>query len=649
MKNKIDTYLELANQARLAHVPLDKSEAETLLKTKMSGTAQNIFKRFYNFFGRHLFMTITSFVGIILTGLYLSTPFQVAEHKDFSENKIQNKTIVQKTVEMNQKEQVIKTENNPVIENNIKPDNKTTTTSTNTSTVYDINKITWNLVVFIPKDWSFQWINRIENQEIINEEGKRSIHIHKFQTSLEDKYLIYVSKQLEDSLQGYVNLREIKSLCNLEIDEYFEKLAKISVDLSNNENGKDLIKMVNLYAHINRKFLNNPTEIKIKSKGLILPKENMEKLGIVFTDSTFSFPQDEYFRNEEYRKTILKWYRSDKINLEKLPDGELLLKKNYVYEWSKNSSKYNKNGSVNWGNSFAPMGKRVSFDSLYYNDDTKNLIRTQSYNAIIGFDKPENSRKNCPLIFDDYSIFNYHDAVLYFSNDDLKKLYNYRSIMEKEWVFYQNNNANLSKDEKLKYESAYENRDLIFKNMATSYKFKHLIPVDIQIPYYGFSKAELDTMKNVSYITLWYYPNEEFMNALPEDIREQLKREIKLTDEIQKGNIQPEEACEEVRAKESLLGLCNLTEKAISNLNIYPNPAKDQINIKFDILDKRFYKIILSDASGHYVKDLSDWKENEKGQINQNFNLSELENGFYLIQVITERSEKLVAKFVIKN
>jgi hypothetical protein len=648
MKNKIDIYLELAKQARLARVPLDKSGAETLLKTKMSGTAQNIFKRFYNFFGRHLIMTITSIVGIILTGLYLNTPFQVAEHKDLSNNKIPYKIFAQNKVETKQKEQFTNAENNLVKEEDVKPEKKTTTT--NSATVYDINKITWNLVVFNQKDWSFQWINRVENEVLINEEGKRSIRVMKSQTELEDKYLINVIKQLEDSIKGFVNLKDIKLVCNLEIEDYFEKLAKISVELSKKENDQKLLEMVNLYAHINRKFLNNPEEMKIKSKGLILPKENLEKLGIVFTDSTFSVPQDEYYKNEDYRKGILKWYIFDKIDTANLPDRDILLKKNIVYEWTKNTPKFDNKGSVNWQKSYAPTLKRVDFKNLFLNTlGLDKFVMSQSYFENFSLEIPDNFRKYCPLIFDDIPIQDYHYAMLNFTDDESKKLYNYRSEMEKEWVYFKNNETNLSKDEIAKYQSTYEKRDVIFSNMATSYKYKHLIPVDIQIPYYGFSKSELDTMKNVSYITLWYYPNNEFMSALPKDIRDQLKREIQLSDEIQKGEIQPEEACEEVKAKESLLGLCNLTDKAIANLNVYPNPANSQINIKFDILVKRFYKIILSDASGHYVKDLSDWKENENGQINQNFNLSELENGVYLVQVITEKSEKLLAKFLIKK
>lgn len=642
MNDKLDKYLELAKEVHLANVPLDKTDAESLLGKSGRGTAQNFVKRFLNFFGRHLFMTIASILAVILTGIYLLSPFKIFNY----ENSLLASSTIQTSNTLSNDE--IKSKDslkNNVVETEIQQSESTSTVQT-----FDIENLNCDLVVFNINDWSFQWISEIKS-DVVYIDGKRNVQILHFQHPLEDKYLIKVLKQFEDSIKVFIDPNELKSLANQNFEDYFESLAKIGERFTDENNGEKQVRMINLYAHISRKFMNNPTEMmKIKSKGLILPTNYLMKLGINFTDSTFSVPLDGLYKNSNYRTQLLDLFSSSNLDTKNLTQNDILLRSNIIYEWSRNLSKLDTKTNINWSRSYFPSVKRGVFEELSKNiEGLDRFVQTQSYFDIIGIDEIENFNPLCPLIIENNSALDYHDATLYFSNQDSRKLYEYNSKMESDAWEFQNNKNELKDEESSIHTSIYLRRQEIFKNMLASYKFRYLIPVDVQIPYYGFTKEQLDTMPNATFVTLWYYPNEEFLSALPVDFRKQLEKEMKLVELVQKGEIQPEAACNEVKDSKSLLGLCNLTNSAITNLNLFPNPALDFINIKFDILDNRFYKIILSDAAGQYVKDLNEWTESGKNEIKMLIPTTELQNGTYIIQIITEKSEKLMSKFVIKR
>ena len=635
MKDKLDKYLDLANEVHLANVPLDKPSAESLLGKSGRGTAQNFVNRFINFFGRHLFMTITSIIAVILTGIYLLSPSMkvVDDSSHLVSDKLQT---TQTTVDNDNKNSVDSLEKSSIYQKVQQSESSFTIQENN------ISELQWDWVVFNINDWSFLW-KSVTKSDVVYIDGKRNVKVMQFLHPLDDKYLIKVLKQLEDSIQTFIKTDELKSLANEDIDSYFEKLAEIGERFTDDINGEKQVKMTNLYAHIWRKIMNNPTDMmKIKSKGIVLPLTNLGKLGINFTDSTFSIPMDGFYKNSNYRTQLLDLFSSDELDTKNLPKHDILLRTNMIYEWSSNLSKFDSNINENWSRAYFPCYKRTAFKDLLNSvEGLERFVQTQSYFDIIGIDEKVTYNPLSPLIIENNSNLNYHDASLYFSNDASRKLYDYRTEMEKD--------KNLNDGDVSLQNSIYLRRHEIFTNMLASYKHRYLIPVDIQIPFYGFTKEELDTMPNATFVTLWYYPNEEFLSALPDDIRKQLEKEMKLVESVQKGEMQPEDACDEVKDSKSLLGLCNLTVQAISNLNLYPNPALDYINVKFDLQDTRFYKIILTDATGQYIKDLSDWTESGKNEVKVIVPTNGLQNGAYIIHVVTEKSEKLMSKFVVRK
>ena len=639
---KFEKYIENAKKARVANVPLDKTEAGKLLQ-KRSGTTQNIFKRIFNYFGRHYIMTITSIIALIIAGLVVSSP-----NPEATQDVLKNNNIELLTNEDARKHKALadnqdhSDETDPVK----KEDAEYAVGDTiNQITERTIDELTWDLVIFNQRDWSFQWTKLVKNKLIVTEDGKKRARKLSFRADLKDKYLIKVSENIEDSISAYIDPGKLKSLSNLDIEDYFDKLAKINRKLQSKDNSEKLIRMVNLYSHINRKFINNPSEeMKMKNKGLILSKETLEKLGIKFEEFRFLVPQYDYYPYSENRIELLSFLNYEKAN--ELPKEDIILKKYMVFEWEKDQPKYKDNGKPNWQGSSALFIDRQSFKDLFI-DVQFNGIETQYYYQIDGYSKNE-TNLTAPLLIEDFSTLTHHDAILRsVDNEKANKLYEMGSeLHEFEITQLYNKYKKENHDKYTAKQNESDKKETIFDNMMTSFKYQKLIPVDIQIPYYGFSKEELDTMGFYSAITLWYYPNEEFLSTLPEEIRSQLEKEMKLVNAVQKGELQPEEACAEVGEKESLLGLCNLTEKAISELNIYPNPAQGMINISFELTEPRFCKIILSDFNGNYLKEISDWEERKPGTLEYHKDVSGLTPGTYMIQVITEKSEKLMFKFI---
>ena len=662
MKDKIDKYLELANEVHLANVPLDKPSAESLLRESGRGTAQNFVNRFINFFGRHLFMTITSIIAVIFSGLYLLSTFGVTEN--FPEKNDAN-LLARSNSSTN-----LDFEKSKSISDDLKlsDDEHTTKDSTNSESpnqpnepeviLNNLEDINWSWLIFNIENWGFMWTFRIEKYSTYDKNGNNQISQRISSLHLEDKYLIKVSKQLEDSLRNTIDFNTIKKICFMEIPDYFDKLTEINNSISERNDNHQIINMINMYAHITRKLVNNPSEMmRIKSKGLILPKEILEKLDISFTDSTISIPHDELFTDKNILQRYLKLYKANNLNLDEIPEKEILLKKNLIFEWEKVEPK-EKIKKVLWRYSqssgyFRPENGMSSGSIDEFESKPKEIrgVFSQYYYHVNGIESSDNFNKKAPLLFIKWSMFNYHDATLYFSNENTKKVYEISEKISRIYTLIGDYNENtlLSNSEKDKLLNDISRQEIIQSNIQNSVKYRYLIPVDIQIPYYGFTKDELDTMPNATFVTLWYYPNEEFLSALPDDIRKQLEKEMKLVESVQKGEMQPEDACEEVKDSKSLLGLCNLTVQAIANLNLYPNPALDYINVKFDLLDTRFYKIILTDATGQYIKDLSDWTESGKSEVKVIVPTNGLQNGAYIIHVVTEKSEKLMSKFVVRK
>jgi hypothetical protein len=81
---------------------------------------------------------------------------------------------------------------------------------------------------------------------------------------------------------------------------------------------------------------------------------------------------------------------------------------------------------------------------------------------------------------------------------------------------------------------------------------------------------------------------------------------------------------------------------------IYPNPASETVNIKYDLNKTSDIEIVIYNMPGQQAKFLQSVKNQEPGCYYQSFDLSDLREGLYLVNIKTGSNSKTI-KFVIKR
>lgn len=173
----------------------------------------------------------------------------------------------------------------------------------------------------------------------------------------------------------------------------------------------------------------------------------------------------------------------------------------------------------------------------------------------------------------------------------------------------------------------------------------NLIPIRIDPKDVENAKPVLDLDKFI----LFLYPNEEFLEALPERYREQIKHEMALINKIQKNEIQPEDACKGLNEQKSVLDICRMQSGAISKALIYPNPAKDKVNIKINLTENREISVSLHDVNGGCLLSPILSMKLKAGEETLNFDLPDLISGIYLIAIQSPNGEQVVQKIMISK
>lgn len=130
-------------------------------------------------------------------------------------------------------------------------------------------------------------------------------------------------------------------------------------------------------------------------------------------------------------------------------------------------------------------------------------------------------------------------------------------------------------------------------------------------------------------LIFWYYPTEDFINALPERIRNQLRSEMI---GIKEGITSIDASCTYFEACKSTLQL--------DDLMIYPNPAAQQVNIEFSLPASTNGRISLVSISGIEVKTLVPEGFMPSGYNHFTASLSGITPGVYLISIITKEGFK---------
>ncbi len=435
--------------------------------------------------------------------------------------------------------------------------------------------------------------------------------------------------EIESNIATHVDIKLLKELCNVSLGEYYSKLEEITLKITD----ADIAKQAVLFANMNRKLIGNPfSEFKFKDEGLLLPKASLEKLGFKFYDNRFTYPLDETFTEN-----------SPKFFDDEAYDSDNQVFKNGVEEWFIN----NEGGKIDpkWGKNI-----RMMLSNTTERDANSDFLKEDHIKGYIQLSYPEliPARKNIPIT--PISKRNAYDFGLYLSSlknsnvSNLKELYqlnsNYRDLQS---ILSEKGEKNISKEEK----NELEMLKLIANNALHTLKYTKLIPIEIPVPYGVHTEEELAS-GDYSKITLWYYPDDNFLNALPDDMRNKIIKEMNLLESVVAGELPASDACQALDGEESLLGLCNLTDMAITDLTAAPNPTHGNCEISYTLTEERYTKVMLLDNSGRYVKDISNWQDQKAGEYSFNIDLSSLPKGNYNIAVFTNKNEKVMFKLMKK-
>lgn len=209
------------------------------------------------------------------------------------------------------------------------------------------------------------------------------------------------------------------------------------------------------------------------------------------------------------------------------------------------------------------------------------------------------------------------------ANDDIS-LDTLKKMIEKEWIKKDTDKTHMAFAKKIS--GKIDN----FVNKISDYvNINKLIPVNVYVD-------------NKKYI-FWYEPTDEFVNALPDSISEKIKPEIQALKE--RNNVCEAKA---IAGEDTYFDVWRACAGAVENLQVYPNPAKDYVNLSFSLTKDRYVNVSINDLNGNRVKAIAKHIPFKYGINNYKVDLSGLTRGMYLMVLETEEGEQAVQRLIIE-
>lgn len=175
--------------------------------------------------------------------------------------------------------------------------------------------------------------------------------------------------------------------------------------------------------------------------------------------------------------------------------------------------------------------------------------------------------------------------------------------------------------------------------------------------------ADTTLHQHVQDCIFWIFPNDRFLNCLPREIGEPMRKErnyqLKRMDpnfvtkidgrisigasESKKGSVN--EAIEPVPC----VYFSNLCESlpGLDYVNLFPNPATDKLNIDLVLVKAKKIRFRVIDLGGRVITDYGSPENfNEGGQYKHQIDISNLQSGLYVLVMTDEEGAKLTKRFV---
>ena len=189
----------------------------------------------------------------------------------------------------------------------------------------------------------------------------------------------------------------------------------------------------------------------------------------------------------------------------------------------------------------------------------------------------------------------------------------------------------------------YDMESFLDKNKINDdFSFVNLTPIKVV--------TGLNSSKQRTYF-IWINPNEKVVNSLPKEKAEIINNELNALAELkQNKNINYESFVQKGMAmKGGYLDVWNANEGAIAGFTVFPNPTVNKsATLKFKLYKDRNITATIYDLKGAKMKDLvlnSAFKESE---INQDIDLSGLSSGIYIIELVSDKGEKVSQRIIVE-
>jgi hypothetical protein len=215
-----------------------------------------------------------------------------------------------------------------------------------------------------------------------------------------------------------------------------------------------------------------------------------------------------------------------------------------------------------------------------------------------------------------FSVRN-EDNSKYFWVDESKKEYgidlNYKAFRHNFFPIF-------ITDSKGRHRRVDNNFDIHDKNVVDSIKNENinvLIPIKVHLKEIRIKENE---------ITLWYLPTDEFIDALPDRIKHELKIE---RNAIINDSLNFTSTCTYFEVCKSTL--------SVENLRVFPNPTKQSVTIEFSVYESAVGNISLYNIGGSQVKVLLSNQTFVSRNNSFKFELSDVTPGIYLVSLQTDK------------
>lgn len=169
---------------------------------------------------------------------------------------------------------------------------------------------------------------------------------------------------------------------------------------------------------------------------------------------------------------------------------------------------------------------------------------------------------------------------------------------------------------------------------------KNLIPVELVI---GDAKTKKDGEK-FSVITVFFVPTPEFVQALPERYRGDIENELTALQDVDMGG-SARTACANLRG-ESYFGVCKMYSKNIERMVVFPSVTSGAASCKITATKAMRVHIGAYYVNGSRAQELVKSVELHKGENDIPIDISNLENGMYIISAESAEGDTVIQRLI---